>query len=363
MEVLSWVLVGVLGLGLIITIVLLCHYMKVARAFHEQWKLWMTSQGEEENKYRALMAQNRELTQLRDNLKTQVDLTRQELDEVQYTKVVAETQVSSANTQFNDTMGKLEELKKQVEERKKGVKTEVEEYRKKLIAEGQANLEQELGKSRQAATEALLKELEALRTELAGSHQKAEELGQLKAELEQKCEDLKKQVDGMALTHAEAVKRMALEVGTGGHVRLEPVDRDEATLIRKMCRGMRCENAVLKASYDVYVKPEMERLVREAGVAGVSGIYRIWKVEGEKELSYVGQAVDVGERWKTHAKRAWGVDNTGRIKLYQAMISSGIEEWNWELLEACENEKLSEKERYWGEFYAVKEIGLNSKLG
>lgn len=317
-----------------------------------------------EERYHVLTAQVEDLEALRTNLNHQLELTKLELSG-------AEIQISSAKTQFTDWT-----------EAAKKVHEELEAQEKKLgelRANGEAAITEELAK-RRAETEALVgAEAEARRAEAS------KELTELLAELEKKVaagteeyEDLRQKLaarraeyEALAVSHAEAVRRQALESGEGGgHIELAEADREEVALIKKMCKGLRCENAVLKATYDVYVKPEIERLVKEAGVAGVSGIYRIWRKDGEKEVSYIGQAVDVGERWKTHAKRAWGIDDTGRIVLYQEMMRTGIENWYWELVEAVAADgsgsvatMLSEREKYWGGFYAVKEIGLNKKLG
>ena len=311
---------------------------------------------EVEERYHVLTAQVQDLEALRTNLNHQLELTKLELSG-------AEVQINSAKTQFTDWT----EAAKKVQEELAAQEKKLGELR----ANGEAAVQEELTK-RRTETEALLTaEAEAKRAEAS------KELTELLTELEkkvaagteeyeglrQKLEERRAEYEALASSHAEAVRRQTLESGEGGCIELPAEDREDADTLRRLCRGMRCQNAVLKATYEVYVKPQIERLVREAGVAGVSGIYRIWRKDGEREVSYIGQAVDVGERWKTHAKRAWGVDDTGRIVLYQEMMRTGIENWHWELVEAVGNEGLSERERYWGAFYAVKEVGLNKKLG
>lgn len=311
---------------------------------------------EVEERYHVLTAQVQDLEALRTNLNHQLELTKLELSG-------AEVQINSAKTQFTDWT----EAAKKVQEELAAQERKLADLREN----GEAAIQKELTK-RRTETEALVgAEAEARRAEAS------KELTELLAELEkkvaagteeyeglrQKLEARRAEYEALASSHAEAVRRQALESGEGGCIELPPEDREDADTLRRLCRGMRCQNAVLKATYEVYVKPQIERLVREAGVSGVSGIYRIWRKDGEREVSYIGQAVDVGERWKTHAKRAWGVDDTGRIVLYQEMMRTGIENWHWELVEAVGNEGLSERERYWGAFYAVKEVGLNKKLG
>jgi hypothetical protein len=58
-----------------------------------------------------------------------------------------------------------------------------------------------------------------------------------------------------------------------------------------------------------------------------------------------------------------GADVATAVVLYPSMRKYGIENFKWELLEACEKSLLSEREKYWGTFYAAKETGFNKKLG
>ena len=334
---------------------------------------------QESGEYKALKEQVEDLRKLKGNLENQVQLSKVELANLKMLRDEAEAQITSAKTQFKDwneaakaaeerVKVKETELTKLKEEGSKQVNAEVEKER----TEGHKLLAAEAEAERAKATAELQAAVAALRTELDGLEKRRvvatgdlEELTKRKVELEGVTSHL-------AQCHADALRRVALESDGGGRIRLGEGDKKDAELLVRTARGMKCENAVRKATYDVYVKPEIERVVRELGVSGVSGIYRIWRVVDGKDLSYVGQAVDVGERWKTHAKRAWGVDNTGRIVLYQAMMESGIEEWHWELLEEVKESKsgsgaegvtLSERECYWGGFYGVKEVGLNKKLG
>lgn len=322
--------------------------------------------------YKALEAQVADLRALRDNLNGQVELAKVELG-------AAEAQITSAKTQFTDWTEAARHVKEDMERQEnklaelravgeETVKAEVEAKR----VEATKLVETEAAQKRAEAETELVKAVAALKEELEVGRRTQAETEAAQAAALQRLREIAAERDALAASHAEALRRAALVEGEGGAIRFGGVDKEDADTLRRLCRGMRCENAVLKATYDVYVKPEIERLVREQGVSGVSGIYRIWRKDGDRELSYIGQAVDVGERWKTHAKRAWGVDNTGRIKLYQAMMESGIEEWHWELVEAVPvtvsgsgaiGAFLSEREKYWGGYYAVKEIGLNSKLG
>lgn len=93
----------------------------------------------------------------------------------------------------------------------------------------------------------------------------------------------------------------------------------------------------------------------------VCGIYKITNQETDEV--YIGQAVDVATRWKTHAKCGLDIDRPLGNKLYQAMREYGIQNFSWELLETCSRDELDEKEKYYIELYNSYNYGYNSNAG
>ena len=78
-------------------------------------------------------------------------------------------------------------------------------------------------------------------------------------------------------------------------------------------------------------------------------------------MCYVGQAVDIAERWKQHIKRGIGADPPTQNKLYPAMLSIGVENFTFEVIEECAGNLLNEREDYWQKFYQAKEFGYSIK--
>lgn len=92
----------------------------------------------------------------------------------------------------------------------------------------------------------------------------------------------------------------------------------------------------------------------------VTGIYKITNLKNE--MCYVGQAVNVIDRWKQHIKRAVGAETLIQNKLYPAMMEVGIENFTFELIEEVPDRlKLDEREDYWQDFYRAKEFGYSIK--
>lgn len=94
----------------------------------------------------------------------------------------------------------------------------------------------------------------------------------------------------------------------------------------------------------------------------VCGIYKI--TDQLTKESYVGQSKDVSKRWSDHIKGGCGaIEVSNANQLYAAMRRDGIENFSFELLEACEPQDLDAKEKYFIDLYSADTLGLNSKRG
>ena len=93
----------------------------------------------------------------------------------------------------------------------------------------------------------------------------------------------------------------------------------------------------------------------------VTGIYKITSLKSG--LSYIGQAVDIRERWRQHLKAGLGIDTPSSRKLYTYMQEEGVENFTFELLEKCKSEELNEKEKTYISLYDTYNYGLNSNTG
>ena len=118
--------------------------------------------------------------------------------------------------------------------------------------------------------------------------------------------------------------------------------------------------AVAKIIWKVYYeKPYGDMVGRVLGNSHPTGIYRITNTRNSK--CYIGQAVDIGDRWRQHIRRALNAEPRTQNKLYPAMYKEGIENFTFEVIEECSREKLNEREDYWQDFYHAKEYGYSIK--
>lgn len=174
------------------------------------------------------------------------------------------------------------------------------------------------------------------------------------AELESVVEQLK----STEFAVIESRRRDAMEVEEF-HLNMTDTDLYEIGELQTIAaRYGRIRPILLKAIYDIYYAPEVKNLVsRILGDRRISGIYRITSRRDGRV--YVGKSVDVRKRWITHFKRASGVETETQNLLYPAMREQGVQNFDFELIEEVEEEKLSEREKFWQEFYKAKDFGLS----
>lgn len=70
----------------------------------------------------------------------------------------------------------------------------------------------------------------------------------------------------------------------------------------------------------------------------------------------------MSDRWITHIKQGVGID-TPNDKFHPSMLRNGIENYSFELLEACEAVELNDREKYWIGFYQSNIYGYNTTAG
>ena len=105
-----------------------------------------------------------------------------------------------------------------------------------------------------------------------------------------------------------------------------------------------------KLIYEAYVsKPTVEMIKRVLNGRAPSGIYKITRMKtGE---IYIGKSTDVKKRWGEHSKTAYGVGTIAHSVLHTTIKKDGIENFTFELLEEVPKDKLTEREKYWINFY------------
>lgn len=115
-----------------------------------------------------------------------------------------------------------------------------------------------------------------------------------------------------------------------------------------------------KLIWKVYYEKAYTDLCGRLFTKPVMGIYMITNLKNE--MCYVGQAVNIQERWRQHIKRAIGAETPTQNKLYPAMAKFGAENFTFQVVEEITDRNLlDEREDYWQDFYKAKEFGYSIK--
>lgn len=170
------------------------------------------------------------------------------------------------------------------------------------------------------------------------------------------------ELQSKAKAAVEANRRMELEKQQKDFYRLQlsDIDLEEIKHIRSIEPYLRKKEPLNKVIWKVYYeKPCTDLIGRVVGQGRKTGIYKITNIDNG--MCYIGQAVDIAERWKQHIKRGIGADPPTQNKLYPAMLSIGVENFTFEVIEECAGNLLNDREDYWQEFYQAKEFGYSIK--
>ena len=178
------------------------------------------------------------------------------------------------------------------------------------------------------------------------------------AALQYQLQDLQSKVN----TAVEAAKREEEKRTAKDFYRLvlPETDLQEVVYLRQVEPFLRDKEALNKVIWKVYYeKPYTDLIGRVVGSKVKTGIYKITNLENQ--MCYVGQAVNIADRWRQHIKRGIGAETPTRNKLYPAMLEIGPHNFTFEIIEECDRTLLNEREDYWQEYFKAKEFGYSIK--
>ena len=236
-----------------------------------------------------------------------------------------------------------------IEKLKNSYQTTEEEFKKKYMAERKEWLDERQEEYLQMQNDFVDQFREENKKKLAAAQELTNELSQLKSSVEAATE--------VAKRHAEEENFCEFHSLRLGSQALNDI-RQLEDLVPKI--SQEAGSAIAKVIWKVYYeKPYTDLVGRVVGSERKTGIYKITNII--TQMCYVGQAVDIADRWRQHIKRALNAEPRTQNKLYPAMYESGLENWTFEIIEECEQSKLNNREDYWQDFYKAKEYGYSIK--
>ena len=141
-------------------------------------------------------------------------------------------------------------------------------------------------------------------------------------------------------------------------INLSKEDLKEIEKLREIIPSFKDPIALRKVIWKVYYEnPTTSLIGRVVGKDIVCGIYKITNLCNG--MTYVGQSVDIADRWRQHIKRGLGADPPTKNKLYPAMLEDGVENFSFEIVEKCSKESLNEREKFWQDYFHSQDYGYS----
>lgn len=243
-------------------------------------------------------------------------------------------------------------LQRQLAAQTRQVTDEIFALRRKL----ESDIQQELEKSKQYQYQEIESEVK-YRIKLLKEQQKQNEQEIMQNfEIFKEEYDIQKQIieehlESLKSSEASAVAsriRMYEELNKEKFYMIGVLDSDteEIEELMEILPKLRNPAPLRKAIYEIYYRQPVKDMINR--VVGYddrpSGVYKVTYIDtGE---CYVGQSVDIGNRFMQHIRKGFGIDDYTNSKLYAAMIKYGLHKFKFEVVERCEEYLLNEKEKY-----------------
>lgn len=190
-----------------------------------------------------------------------------------------------------------------------------------------------------------------------------ERMGDLERQTSAAVSELQKLKDTLAAgVQAQLREREKEEQLDYYKLQLSDLDYQDVQLLNSIKPQLRQPVILSKLIWSTYfLKQTTEMCNRILGTKPICGIYKITNIETKQ--CYIGQSVNISDRWKQHIKCGLGIDASATNKLYNAMQKYGVWNFTFELLEECPRTQLDEKEKKWIELYQSDIYSYNSTKG
>lgn len=310
-----------------------------------------------------LVQQAKEFDQLIEDYKqTGVDrfiqANKEKLDfEIRHSLRGLETQRDQLNAEIIGKKVALEEIAAKVkiyeEQLRAMALTNAKRYEETLMNIAKDKVEAEQEKMQKAAQESFEKTMADMGVQAEAARAQIEVLTKEIAEYSAK----------QAAINEAILRQRALEEQQDFYrVCLGPEAANDVEILNAARRNLKKPEIIDKIIYDNYIgKPVLEMIKRVLQNTTCSGIYKITCIKtGE---IYIGKSTDVKSRWQQHCKSAFNCGTIAHSLLHTKMKQYGIENFTFELLESVPKEQLSEREKFYINFYQTKETGLNERNG
>ena len=253
------------------------------------------------------------------------------------------------NNLINSEIQKKEELNKEL--------LQFQQYRKKELNENLQKEKELIRLNLQKINSQTSQEIESIHTDLNNIRQSAIlQKQQIQNEIEKMRASLSA---GVQARLREQEKKDKLDFYK---LSISDADLSDVKMLENLKASFHKPVVLSKLIWTQYFQKQMTELCdRVLGKKTVCGIYKITNLLTEQ--CYIGQSVNISDRWKQHCKCGLGIEAPATNKLYNSMQKDGVWNFSFELLEQCSKDLLNEKEKFWIQMYQSNKFGLNIVKG
>lgn len=141
-------------------------------------------------------------------------------------------------------------------------------------------------------------------------------------------------------------------------IQIPEQDREDIHyLLTQVAPQVRNKDIIPKLVWSEYLQKLTQELMKRAEIEDKPGIYKITNVTTGK--CYVGKSTKVKQRLIDHIKGSVGISTIADQKIHHAMLDEGLWDWTFECICYCDKDQLSEKEKYYIDFFKAREWGYN----
>lgn len=188
-----------------------------------------------------------------------------------------------------------------------------------------------------------------------------------KAEYAEKIQLLQSSLDKLKRQKAATIEAFQREQAVQDskndyRIIIEDNDKADIDILNSFKNRLSNPEILSKLIWSTYYQKKAKALfVNIVGTEKVCGIYKITDINDTK--CYIGQSVDIANRFTQHCRCGCGIKTPKDNKLYAAMLKEGLDQFTFEIVEICPQEELNEKEKYYIDVYNSVNYGFNSQDG
>lgn len=288
------------------------------------------------------------------------DLKKVNIAKQQQKKQQLINQIKQLSDTYNDYNLKIQNILQETQI----VKARAEETTANYIA-NQKQIALDYINNQQQLAEQKIKEINAnTQQEIAAIH---EDLQNIRCSAAQQKEQIQNELNKLKASLSAGVEARLREQQKKDKINFYKLSISDADLADvKMLENLKAsfhKPVVLsKLIWTQYFQKQMTELCdRVLGKKTVCGIYKITNLLTEQ--CYIGQSVNISDRWKQHCKCGLGIEASATNILYNSMQKDKVWNFTFELLQECPRNLLNEKEAFWIDTYSSNIYGLNTMKG